>query len=38
MKTLYRGVMDLDWGIKSWKYPDSYFRLGVKKLITNGVK
>jgi hypothetical protein len=25
--------MDLDWGIKSWKYPDSYFRLGVKKLI-----
>ncbi len=36
MKTLYRGIIDLDWGIKSWKYPDSYFRLGVKKLIISG--
>lgn len=33
MKVLYRGLIDLDWGIKSGKYPDSFFRLGIKKMI-----
>jgi hypothetical protein len=31
-------VMDLDRWIKSWKYPDSYFFLGVKKLINDNWK
>ncbi len=31
----YRGLIDIDYGIKQWRYPDTYFWLGVKKLITN---
>jgi hypothetical protein len=33
MKQFFRGLVELDWGIKTWKYPDTYFWLGIKQLL-----
>lgn len=33
IKKIYKNLIQIDAGIKSWKYPDSYFWLGVKKSI-----
>lgn len=33
IEIFYTWLIELDAGIKSWKYPDTYFRLGIKKLI-----
>jgi hypothetical protein len=36
IEKFYSGLIRLDTDIKSWKVPDTYFRLGVKKMI-NGL-
>lgn len=33
IEMFYTGLIQLDAGIKSWKYPDTYFWLGIKNLI-----
>lgn len=33
IERLYSGLLRLDVGIKSWRTPDTYFWLGIKKLI-----
>lgn len=33
IEKFYSWLIDLDAGIKSWKFPDTYFRLGIKRLI-----
>ena len=33
MRAFYRGLVEIDRSIKTGKYPDTYFRLGVKRLI-----
>ncbi len=33
MKVFYRGLVELDYGIKTGKYPDSYFWLGIKRML-----
>lgn len=33
MKVFYSKLVELDYGIKSGKYPDTYFWLGIKKLL-----
>ncbi len=33
IENFYTWLIDLDTDIKSWKIPDTYFRLGIKKLI-----
>ncbi|MCX6825278.1 MAG: DNA polymerase III subunit delta [candidate division SR1 bacterium] len=38
IENFYKGLIELDAGIKSGKYPDIYFWLGVKKLINGVVK
>lgn len=35
IKKFYKKIITLDNDIKSWKIPDSYFRLWIKKLIIN---
>lgn len=35
IEIFYTGLIHLDTGIKSWKYPDTYFWLGIKNLINN---
>lgn len=34
MKIFYSKLVELDYGIKSGKYPDTYFWLGIKKMLT----
>lgn len=36
IEMFYAGLIELDAAIKSWKYPDTYFWLGIKNLI-NGM-
>jgi DNA polymerase III delta subunit len=33
MKVFYSKLVELDYGIKSGKYPDTYFWLGIKKML-----
>ena len=33
IKKIYKNLIQIDAGIKTWKYPDSYFWLGIKKSI-----
>lgn len=33
MKSFYTQLVDLDYGIKSGKYPDTYFWLGIKRML-----
>lgn len=33
IEKFYSWLIELDAGIKSWKYPDTYFWLGIKNLI-----
>ncbi|EKD25177.1 MAG: hypothetical protein ACD_80C00111G0014 [uncultured bacterium (gcode 4)] len=35
IEKFYSGLIELDTGIKSWKFPDTYFWLGVKKMIND---
>lgn len=37
IEKFYTWLLDLDVSIKSWKFPDTYFRLGIKKLISEMV-
>ena len=33
IKSFYEWLIDLDDGIKTWKYPESYFWLAIKKMV-----
>ena len=35
IKKFYTKLIELDSDIKSWKFPDTYFRLWIKKIILN---
>lgn len=35
IKRFYTKLIELDSSIKSWKFPDTYFRLWIKKIILN---
>ncbi len=35
IEMFYAWLISLDAGIKSWKFPDTYFWLGIKQLINN---
>lgn len=35
IEKFYSWLIELDAGIKSWKVPDTYFRLGIKRLIND---
>lgn len=35
IKNFYKNLLELDSNIKSWKFPDTYFRLWIKKTIVN---
>lgn len=35
IKNFYKNLLELDSDIKLWKFPDTYFRLWIKKLIIN---
>ena len=35
IKNFYIKLIELDASIKSWKFPDTYFRLWIKKIILN---
>lgn len=35
IKKFYTKLIELDADIKSWKFPDTYFRLWIKKIILN---
>lgn len=33
IKSFYESLIDLDVGIKTWRYPESYFWLAIKKMV-----